>query len=519
MFCDLKCGNCLGEDAKIPTIRVDLSLLKGELQETETSSSSLPAEVVQAPLDATDLQDHATEAQSPVRQQTVPSPIAEDVGETSIRHELREAERKAVVAKFLEKYGFSGINVAKRSLLSGSHYALHKAAELADQELVIMLLAEGADPLLRNSSGRTAADVAKKRDNCGSHADDTKLQERRGGEAVHPVSNHGDQQQEAAENHDRGAKTLPINQIFRYLQNRSRVQVWLHEQADLRIEGRILGFDEYMNLVIDDAEDKIEIMVKKKTRRAIGRILLKGDNICLMMNTGRCTAALALLTGVNAASDDSQVQTVDMYRAMQMPKDGKDIRLGNFTHTLPSLTACAARTCSSKPNFTDPTDKDTSNAQSCCHCFASTFSVKVITGGLCDSSVSEPTGDIGCVYQYEASVRAIRPCCDLRSVTCCADVRRKCSGWKDWRDNCYDPHGKYKRKFHCEDCHDSGAWNVTNQTTGFCVEYDLHPFCQESQQLCEEQISTCCDTQSDKSDLLHLRVLSMHNKYEVCILR
>eukprot|EP00913_Durusdinium_trenchii_P032529 g30454.t1 len=66
--------------------------------------------------------------------------------------------------------------------------------------------------------------------------------------------------------------TLPINQIFRYLQNRSRVQVWLHEQADLRIEGRILGFDEYMNLVIDDAE---EIMVKKKTRRAIGRILLK----------------------------------------------------------------------------------------------------------------------------------------------------------------------------------------------------------------------------------------------------
>merc|ERR1712183_677783 len=77
--------------------------------------------------------------------------------------------------------------------------------------------------------------------------------------------------------------TLPINQIFRYLQNRSRIQIWLHEQADLRIEGRILGFDEYMNLVVDDAE---EIQVKKKTRRAIGRILLKGDNICLMMNTG-----------------------------------------------------------------------------------------------------------------------------------------------------------------------------------------------------------------------------------------
>ena len=58
----------------------------------------------------------------------------------------------------------------KRSILS-STYALHKAAEMADQELVAMLLAEGADPLLMNSSGKTAADVAKKKDNCGSHAD------------------------------------------------------------------------------------------------------------------------------------------------------------------------------------------------------------------------------------------------------------------------------------------------------------------------------------------------------------
>mmetsp|Transcript_39621 Transcript_39621/g.105001 ORF Transcript_39621/g.105001 Transcript_39621/m.105001 type:complete len:101 (-) Transcript_39621:114-416(-) len=74
--------------------------------------------------------------------------------------------------------------------------------------------------------------------------------------------------------------TLPINQIFRYLQKRDRVQIWLHENNDMRIEGRILGFDEYMNLVVDDAE---EVLIKKKTRRAVGRILLKGDCITLMM--------------------------------------------------------------------------------------------------------------------------------------------------------------------------------------------------------------------------------------------
>jgi len=76
--------------------------------------------------------------------------------------------------------------------------------------------------------------------------------------------------------------TQPINLIFRYLQNKSRIQIWLFEQSD-RIEGRIIGFDEYMNLVLDDAE---EISIKKKTKKPLGRILLKGDNITLMMNTG-----------------------------------------------------------------------------------------------------------------------------------------------------------------------------------------------------------------------------------------
>ncbi|KAL8235238.1 hypothetical protein R6Q59_021338 [Mikania micrantha] len=62
---------------------------------------------------------------------------------------------------------------------------------------------------------------------------------------------------------------------------KARIQIWLFEQKDLRIEGRIIGFDEYMNLVLDEAE---EVSIKKKTRKALGRILLKGDNITLMMN-------------------------------------------------------------------------------------------------------------------------------------------------------------------------------------------------------------------------------------------
>lgn len=77
--------------------------------------------------------------------------------------------------------------------------------------------------------------------------------------------------------------TQPINLIFRFLQNKTRIQIWLYENVDLRIEGRIVGFDEYMNLVLDDAE---ELSMKKKSRKALGRILLKGENITLMMSTG-----------------------------------------------------------------------------------------------------------------------------------------------------------------------------------------------------------------------------------------
>jgi small nuclear ribonucleoprotein E len=74
----------------------------------------------------------------------------------------------------------------------------------------------------------------------------------------------------------------PINLIFRYLQNRTKVSVWLYENVNTRIEGHIVGFDEYMNLVLDDAA---EVHLKKRTRKEVGRIMLKGDNITLIQST------------------------------------------------------------------------------------------------------------------------------------------------------------------------------------------------------------------------------------------
>lgn len=67
--------------------------------------------------------------------------------------------------------------------------------------------------------------------------------------------------------------------MFRLFHTKTRVQIWLYEEPDVKFEGKIIGFDEYMNLVMDDCE---ELSVKKGTRSHIGRIMLKGDNISLV---------------------------------------------------------------------------------------------------------------------------------------------------------------------------------------------------------------------------------------------
>lgn len=77
----------------------------------------------------------------------------------------------------------------------------------------------------------------------------------------------------------RRAMVPPINLIFKYLQQQSTVTIWLYEQTQSRIQGKIKGFDEYMNLVIEEA---IEVSTEDGSKEDLGRILLKGDNITLI---------------------------------------------------------------------------------------------------------------------------------------------------------------------------------------------------------------------------------------------
>merc|ERR1711941_23541 len=88
----------------------------------------------------------------------------EDIGRLA-----KEQGRKASVDAFLTKYAFSGVSAPKKTWMKTS-YAIHKAAKLGDDQLVQMLLEEGALKNQKNSRGETAAQIAKKHNKAGSHA-------------------------------------------------------------------------------------------------------------------------------------------------------------------------------------------------------------------------------------------------------------------------------------------------------------------------------------------------------------
>jgi len=82
---------------------------------------------------------------------------------------LEREEREKDVAAFLKQHGFSSVTSVKKSFMS-STYPIHKAAELGDVKIVAMLLKSGANPDQKNSSGKTAAQHAAKKDKKGSHS-------------------------------------------------------------------------------------------------------------------------------------------------------------------------------------------------------------------------------------------------------------------------------------------------------------------------------------------------------------
>lgn len=78
---------------------------------------------------------------------------------------------------------------------------------------------------------------------------------------------------------DKRVIVQPISVIFKYLQAKTLLQIWMYDDPNHIIEGHLAGFDEYMNLVVTSAVEKSR---KDGQVKELGRILLKGDTVSVI---------------------------------------------------------------------------------------------------------------------------------------------------------------------------------------------------------------------------------------------
>mmetsp|Transcript_98511 Transcript_98511/g.195406 ORF Transcript_98511/g.195406 Transcript_98511/m.195406 type:complete len:242 (+) Transcript_98511:63-788(+) len=104
----------------------------------------------------------------------------ERIREAKRVEETEARARKEALNNFYKQYRFTDVNEPARQ--AGCHvwskpttYPLHRAAELDEAGIVQMLLKEGANPRLKDSSGKTALQVARKKSKNGSHNDVLRL--------------------------------------------------------------------------------------------------------------------------------------------------------------------------------------------------------------------------------------------------------------------------------------------------------------------------------------------------------
>mmetsp|Transcript_47280 Transcript_47280/g.110574 ORF Transcript_47280/g.110574 Transcript_47280/m.110574 type:complete len:269 (+) Transcript_47280:75-881(+) len=113
-------------------------------------------------------QDHAEQEQKQAELQKEEEEL--------MRKQARAKERRRRVEEFLRANGFESLKHAKRvqdscglPFIARTMYPIHVAAESADAGIVEMMLQEGADPSQKTSNGKTASELARKRNKGGSH--------------------------------------------------------------------------------------------------------------------------------------------------------------------------------------------------------------------------------------------------------------------------------------------------------------------------------------------------------------
>lgn len=81
----------------------------------------------------------------------------------------------------------------------------------------------------------------------------------------------------------RETRVVPVQQLAELVRRRARVEVWLYENTRYSLQGTLRGFDEYLNLVLEDTTELWSASATRKAQiTALGTVLLKGENVVLL---------------------------------------------------------------------------------------------------------------------------------------------------------------------------------------------------------------------------------------------
>ena len=77
----------------------------------------------------------------------------------------------------------------------------------------------------------------------------------------------------------RKALEPPLPVLFGYLKEGQRIRIYLNQNNKMVLEGKILGFDEFMNIVLGDA---VEVYLRSNKRFTLGTTMLRGECVGLI---------------------------------------------------------------------------------------------------------------------------------------------------------------------------------------------------------------------------------------------
>ncbi|ETW87382.1 hypothetical protein HETIRDRAFT_307658 [Heterobasidion irregulare TC 32-1] len=74
------------------------------------------------------------------------------------------------------------------------------------------------------------------------------------------------------------SQVLPLELIDRCIGSR----IWVIMKNDREFTGTLLGFDDFVNMVLEDVTE-FEVTVKGRKKTKLAQTLLNGNNICMLI--------------------------------------------------------------------------------------------------------------------------------------------------------------------------------------------------------------------------------------------